>query len=144
MAMPMSPGQVRKRYEGIEKSQADDADSYYFQVRLNGEQKLIGFGEIYGIEWSNAAGFIRLGIGNQTDRRKGYGSEIMKLLQKFAFHELNLYRLTALIAGYNQPAIRLFKKNRFQEEARSRQAILRYGRRWDLLIFGLLVDDWVG
>ena len=112
MAMPLSPSQVKKRYEDIEKSQAEDKDSTYLQVRLNADQRLIGFGEVYGIEWSNAVGFIRLGIGNQTDRRQGYGSEILKLLLKFAFHELNLFRLTALIAGYNQPAIRLFKINK--------------------------------
>jgi len=144
LAMPKSPGQVKKRYEEIEKSQDGRENNYYFHVRLLDGERLIGFAGINWIEWSNATGFIRLGIGSPDDRRKGYGSEILRLLLRFAFDELNLYRLTARIAGYNETAVGLFEKWGFMEEVRSRQALQRFGRRWDLLQYGLLADEWAG
>jgi len=36
----------------------------------------------------------------------------------------------------------LLKKSGFVEEVRRRKALDRDGRRWDLLIFGLLKDEW--
>lgn len=144
LAMPQSISQVKKRYEAIDKSQNERENGYYFQVRLKADLRLIGFGEIYWIEWSNAAGFIRLGIGSPDDRRQGYGSEILGILLRFAFREINLFRLTAPIAAYNQPALGIFEKFGFREEVRSRQSLMRYGRRWDLLLFGLLEHDWAG
>ena len=143
-AMPQSPSQVKKRYEEIEKSQEDRENSFYFHVRLLEDNRLIGFAEISWIEWSNAAGFVRLGIGSPNERRQGYGSEILELLLRFTFTELNLFRLTARIAGYNLPAIGLFQKFGFVEEVRSREALQRFGKRWDLLHLGLLADEWTG
>ncbi len=56
--------------------------------------------------------------------------------------KLNLYRLGAEIADYNLGAKRLFEKAGFIEEVRRRQALVRAGRRWDLLLYGLLCPDW--
>ena len=43
---------------------------------------------------------------------------------------------------YNQAVIVLLKKFGFVEEVRRRQAVERDGRRWDMLVFGLLRDEW--
>ncbi|MCI0520159.1 MAG: GNAT family N-acetyltransferase, partial [Chloroflexi bacterium] len=68
----------------------------------------------------------------------------LDLLLRFAFRELNLYRLTALVADYNEPAKRLFAQAGFVEEVRRREALHRDGRRWDQLFLGLLRQDWEG
>jgi RimJ/RimL family protein N-acetyltransferase len=64
------------------------------------------------------------------------------MLLRYAFDELNLYRLSASTVEYNTGAVRFFERAGFVVEVRRRQAIQRDGRRWDLLMLGLLRDEW--
>lgn len=141
-AAPMSAAQIKKNYEAIEKIQEEKDSRFYFTIRFRQDDRLIGFAEIAWIEWSNGTGSVRLGIGNPQDRRKGYGSEALSLLLRFAFDELNLFRLSAIIPEYNTPGLGLFSKFGFVEEVRRRQAIHRDARRWDSLELGLCAEDW--
>ena len=54
-----------------------------------------------------------------------------------------MFRVTANVAEYNASAIALMQKFGFTEEVRRRQSLEREGRRWDLLVFGLLKDEWL-
>lgn len=141
-AQPASPAQVKKRYEAIEKEQEEKKNQFYFALRMRSDDRLIGFARLYWIEWSNGTGFIQLGIGDPKDRLRGYGTEALELMLRFAFEELNLYRLTAVIPEYNSIALHLFSKAGFLEEVRRRQAVNRDGRRWDLLHLGILSEEW--
>lgn len=142
-ARPLSAAMVRKQYEKLEKQMDEDKNVYYFAIRAREDDHLIGRAVIQWIEWSNGNGFIRLGIGDAQDRGKGYGSQALELLLRFAFAELNLFRLTAIVPEYNTAAIGLLKKYGFIEEVRRRRSLERDGRRWDLLTFGLLRDEWL-
>ena len=64
------------------------------------------------------------------------------MLLRFAFAELNLFRVSAIAPEYNEGAIRLLKKFGFVQEVRRRRSLERDGRRWDLFVFGLLNDEW--
>jgi RimJ/RimL family protein N-acetyltransferase len=142
-AQPLSPAQVKKGYEKVEKSMEEDKNLFYFTIRERPEERLVGFARIYWVSWTHAAAFLQLGIGDMNDRRRGYGSQALELLLRYAFEELNLYRLTALVPEYNQAAQRFFEKAGFVIEVRRRQALNREGRRWDLLHMGLLRDEWL-
>ncbi|GAB4467265.1 MAG: GNAT family protein [Anaerolineales bacterium] len=141
-ARPMSPAMVKKKYEKLEKEIEESRSLFYFAIRAREDDRLLGKAIISRIEWSNGNGWIELGIGSADDRRKGYGAQALQMLLRFAFAELNLYRVTARVQEYNEAAIALLKKFGFTEEARRRQALDRDGRRWDLLVFGLLKDEW--
>ena len=141
-ARPMSAAMVKKQYEKLEKQVEEDKNLYYFAIRAREDDRLIGKAAIQWIEWSNGNGWLRLGIGAAEDRRKGYGTQALQMLLRFAFAELNLFRVTALVPEYNEGAITLLKKAGFSEEVRRRKAMERDGRRWDLLMFGLLNDEW--
>lgn len=143
IARPLSPAQVKKGYESIEKSMEEDKNLFYFTIRVRPDERLLGFARIYAVSWSHASGMLQLGIGDDQDRRKGYGSQALELLLRYAFEELNLYRLTVLVPEYNQPAWHFFEKAGFEIEVRRRQALHRDGHRWDLLHLGLLRDDWL-
>ena len=82
-----------------------------------------------------------LGIGDPADRGKGYGREALALMINYAFEELNLFKLTAVIPEYNRVALQLFAQAGFIEEVRRRQALHRYGRRWDVIHMGILRDE---
>lgn len=141
-ARPMSAAMVKKQYEKFEKQVEEEKNLYYFTVRSKADDRLIGKAAIEWIEWTNSNAFLRLGIGAAEDRRKGYGSQALQMMLRFAFSELNLFRVTANVQEYNEPAIALLKKFGFVEEVRRRQGLDRDGRRWDLLVLGLLKDEW--
>ena len=140
-ALPASPARIKKRYEAIEKEQDEDKNLFYFALRMRSDDRLIGFARLHWIEWSNGTGFVQLGIGDPKDRGQGYGSEALGLLLRFAFDELNLYRLTAIIPEYNAVALHVFSKAGFIEEVRRRQSVSRDGRRWDLIHLGILREE---
>jgi RimJ/RimL family protein N-acetyltransferase len=141
-ARPLTPAMVRKEYESIEKQMEDDKNIIYFTVRARPDDRFIGKAVIEWIDWSNGNGWLRIGIGASQDRRKGYGTQVLGLLLRYAFAEINLYRVTALVPEYNQGARRLFEKFGFVEEVRRRKALNRDGEFWDLIAYGLLVSEW--
>jgi len=141
-ARPMSAAMIKKQYEKLEKQVDEDKNLYHFMIRARADDRLIGKAAVQWIEWTNGNGFLRLGIGAAEDRRKGYGTQALRLLLRFAFAELNLFRVSAVVPEYNESAIALVKKFGFVQEVCRRQSLERDGRRWDLLVFGLLNDEW--
>lgn len=141
-ARPLSAAILRKQYEKLEKQIEEDKNLYHFMIRLRENDRLIGKASIQWIEWANGNGFLRLGIGAAEDRRKGYGTQALRMLLRFAFAELNLFRVTANVPEYNEGAIALLQKFDFVQEVCRRKALERDGRRWDLYVFGLLKDEW--
>ena len=142
-ARPMSAAILKKQYEKLEKKIDEDRNLYHFMIRAKADDRLIGKAMVQRIEWTNGNCSLRIGIGAAEDQRKGYGTQALKMLLRFAFAELNMFRVSANVAEYNAGAIALVNKLSFTEEVRRRQALEREGRRWDLLVFGLLKDEWV-
>lgn len=139
---PQAPWQAKKKLEELEKSIEEDKNFFHFRVRSRTDDRLLGFAELYWISWTNGTGLIRLGLGDPADWRKGYGRETLGLLLRYAFAELNLHRLTAVIPEYNLAALALFQSFGFVEEVRRRQALERDNRFWNLLNYGLLAEEW--
>jgi RimJ/RimL family protein N-acetyltransferase len=141
-ARPMSAAIIKKQYEKLEKQIEEDKNLYHFMIRTKADDRLIGKAIVQRIEWTNGNSFLRLGIGAAEDRRKGYGTQALQMLLRFAFAELNLFRVSAIVSEYNEGAIALLQKFGFVQEVCRRKALERDGRRWDLYIFGLLNDEW--
>ena len=141
-AMPISVALAKKQYEAIEKEIEESHNLYHFTIRMRADDRLVGFVRLFWIEWANGSGNLQLGIGDPADRRQGYGTEALRLMLRFAFQEVNLYRLSAWVPEYNPGALRLFEKAGFVTEVRRRQALNRDGRRWDMLHLGLLREEY--
>lgn len=146
---PLSPAQVKKKYEAIDKEMEEKKNLFHMAVRTrpspeaaSPDSRLVGFARLQWIEWNNGCGAVQIGIGDPNDRHQGYGREALSLMLHYAFAELNLFRLAAIIPEYNLAALGLFQKAGFVEEVRRRESLNRDGRRWDLLHFGLLCTEW--
>ena len=140
---PLAPAMVKKEYESLEKEIEEAKNLFYFTIRARADDRLLGKAVLEWIDWSNGNGYLRLGLGSGSDRGKGFGAQALGLLLRFAFAELNLFRVTIVIPEYCQAALALVNKFGFVEEVRRRKAILRDDRIWDLIIFGLLRSEWV-
>ena len=117
--------------------------SYYFTIRtLDGDQ-LIGELGLDVVNWSGRDAFVGLGIGETNYWSKGYGTDAMNILLRFAFSEINLRRVTLTVFEYNPRAIRSYEKAGFQHEGRLRKVLNKEGRRWDMLFMGILREEWL-
>ena len=104
------------------------------------------------IEASSLIGHVRLDRVDLRDRRaslalgiedfallgKGLGAEAIRLVQQYAFGELDLHRLSVRVVEYNHRAIRAYEKCGFVIEGREREAALVDGQWCDDVMMGIL------
>jgi RimJ/RimL family protein N-acetyltransferase len=123
---------------GLEK---DDPCDYTFLVHTLKDDKLIGFFGLW-VNWNNGEAWIGIGIGESEFWGKGYGTDAMRLALRYAFHELNLRRVTLGVFEYNERAQKSYLKAGFVHEGRIREEIHRNGQRWDAVQMGILREEW--
>jgi len=117
--------------------------SYYFSIRTLAEDRLIGDIGLDVVDWPGRDAFVGLGIGEPEYWGKGYGTDVMNILLRFAFTEVNLRRVTLTVFEYNPRAIRSYEKAGFCHEGRLRRVLNKEGRRWDILYMGILREEWM-
>lgn len=137
-AFPQSDEQLTKRLEAGEQGKTN----FLFGIRPSHEDKLLGLIELDGIIWPHGTSALSIAIGEPTERGQGYGQEAMKLILDFAFRELNLHRVFLTVFSYNTTAIALYEKLGFTHEGTHRQHLQRDGQRFDMLLYGILREEW--
>ena len=138
-ARPRSEDEIARWLDSLGKQ----TNEYSFGIRLLETDELIGWVELDGIDWMHGNSALGIAIGNRSFWGLGYGTEAMRLALQFAFDELNLHRIFLTVFSYNERAIWVYEKLGFQLEGRYREHLLRDGQRHDLLIYGLLRQEWV-
>jgi len=136
-AIPKSQKDMMKLLEYYETSE----DKFIFAVRLLDSNKLIGVAGFDEIIWTNGVATTFIGIGDKTVKGNGFGKEAMELLLDFGFNELNFYRIQLNVIEYNKIAIALYESVGFIKEGTYREFIYRDGKRYDLLLYGILKQE---
>lgn len=72
---------------------------------------------------------------------QGYATEAMRALAGFAFDELGLHRLEAIVLAFNAASIRVLEKIGMQREGVKREAYFLDGNFVDLYCYGLLTPS---
>ncbi|WP_411735957.1 GNAT family N-acetyltransferase [Paenibacillus sp. M2] len=135
IAVPLTPDET-----GSSSVRRDNG--FEFALRTLEGNRFIGFTALYRIEWNNRSARLAIGIGEENDRGKGYGSDALALILRYGFHELNLNRIALEVIEYNEAARRAYLKAGFREEGRQRSAVLRDGMHYDLISMSILAEEW--
>jgi RimJ/RimL family protein N-acetyltransferase len=118
-------------------------NQHWFSIRTLTDDTLLGDIDLYIYNWPGRDAFVGLGIGEREFWGKGYGTDLMKLILRYAFSEVNLNRVTLTVFEYNPRAIRAYEKAGFRHEGRMRKLLNKEGKRWDLLFMGILREEWM-
>lgn len=140
VAIPYSVRQITEWYEKYFLEPAPN--EYHFTIHTRDVGRLVGDIELDGISWPNRECYVGISIGDPEDWGKGYGTDAMRIILKYAFTELNLRHVSLNTFEYNPRAIRSYEKAGFCHEGRVRKYLNRNGRRWDLLYMGILYEEW--
>lgn len=139
-AMPIATQRLQQIIRGhAEKERAGD---FRFLIQHLQDDRLIGETGLRDASSQHHNAWVFIGIAERTLWGKGYGSDAMQILLRFAFMELNLHRVNLGTYEYNPRAIRAYEKIGFVQEGKTRQAVKRAGKRWDDVYMGILRAEW--
>ena len=99
---------------------------------------------VHSIDWVNRTVGVDIKVNiNEPKRKHGDAKDAYYAALCYVFDELNLNRVTAKILEYNLPSLNLFKTMGFKEEGVIRSAVFKSGSYHNLIIMGLLRDDFI-
>lgn len=72
----------------------------------------------------------------------GYATEAARAMVSFGFSDLGLHRISAQCIAENVASVRVLQRLGMKQEGRLREKEHFKGRWWDVLLFGLLAEEW--
>ena len=140
--LPLPQAEFERRFETMLEAQRNQRELHY---GIEDEQgKLIGAVGLGRVDWKNRNAELYIAIGEKNRWDQGYGTEAITGLLEFAFRTLNLHRIWLPALALNQRAIRCYEKCGFQHEGRAREALFQEGRYHDVLVMGILQEEFTG
>lgn len=97
------------------------------RVIIDAENTAIGTAVLSDIDYKNGTAQIHIKLMPGDNRHKGYGSDTVNTLVRYAFHELRLHCVYAHVNEHNEASQRLFHKCGFQQEGVLRDRIYKGG-----------------
>lgn len=104
----------------------------------------IGNTNLFEVKAEDRKAKLGIMIGERSCWSKGYGTDALMTLLRFAFEEMNLNRVELDVFDFNERGIAAYRKCGFVEEGRRRQALYRGGKYHDVLVMGVLRGEWRG
>jgi RimJ/RimL family protein N-acetyltransferase len=144
MYLPMTEMSEEKFIEELGTTRARSDALFVIEVIEGKSTKPIGNCGLGQINPKDHNAQLGIAIGEKDYWGKSYGTEAARLLIDYGFQQLNLHRISSAAFAFNERSIKLHKKLGFQEEGRLRQAMFKNGQYNDLMVFGLLKEEWGG
>ncbi|MDR6549212.1 GNAT family protein [Paenibacillus qinlingensis] len=124
-------------------SQREEDKRYAFGIFLKETQQLIGDIALFEVQRGPHQKCILGYSMDQAHNGKGYMTEAIQLILKYAFEEVGLQRVEAGVMPRNVGSIRVLEKAGFQQEGLNRKLLEINGKREDHLLFAMLAEDFL-
>jgi RimJ/RimL family protein N-acetyltransferase len=109
----------------------------------NLEGKPIGTIQLYEIDEQDKSCKLGIRIGDRDYWSRGYGTDAVKTLVKYAFMNMGLYRVALRVYEFNDRAARCYEKCGFKYEGRSRKSAYIDGDYYDEILMGVLKNEFL-
>ncbi|MDZ4768306.1 MAG: GNAT family protein [Chloroflexota bacterium] len=137
MVYPSADSDVQGWFDDI----IEKEEGYPFAVRRRDDDHLVGFVVMTNLFWQARHGMLILAI-DPGQQGRGYGTDAVRVILKYAFLEMNLNRVGLEVMAYNDAARRVYEKVGFVLEGTARAFVYRDGVYYDMHAMGILRAEW--
>lgn len=110
-------------------------------VCLKDNNQYIGNVYLSNIDYVNRSATSHVLIGNKTYWGNGYATEAIKLLLSYAFDELGLHRVNAVILESNVGSLKMHKKCGYVYEGTLRDSVWKNGKFQNQIVLSILSNE---
>jgi len=135
---PQSLARLQAEYD--QEAAKGGRDRPFFAIEADG--KVIGACGLHHVDATAHTAELGIAIGDKDYWGRGFGRESVRLLLEYAFRYLNHRKVWLRVHGKNERAIRAYKACGFVEEGRQRAHVWSDGAYDDLVLMGVLRDEW--
>ena len=126
--------------EWLEHAIASNANERHFAVERRDDRSHIGNASLHNIDWVSRTAWFGLFIGEPTAWNRGFGTDAIQTLVRFAFEDMNLVKLRVNVFDYNEKAKHVLTTHGFVEEGKLRRDFFREGTYHDIVILSVFRD----
>lgn len=131
---PLTLAEVKRSYRRLQ------ADQFGWSVEYTG--RCIGSARLHGLVQADQRASYAIGIWDSKVWGQGLGTEVTRLVLRYAFERLRLHRVSLRVLAYNHRAIRCYEKCGFVREGVERESALVAGEWHDDFIMGILQQEY--
>jgi RimJ/RimL family protein N-acetyltransferase len=133
----MARSRFERRYEELVNDPPEDLEF----LAVTRADILVGYVELAQVSHLERRAAIGFVVGDRAARRQGVGSAAVVLAVDFGFQLKDLDRVYAEVYAFNAPSLRLLERVGFTREGVLRQHDVHQGRRVDVVVWGMLRDE---
>lgn len=120
---------------------SQNSNQHQFAIVRLEDDKLIGNCGIHNLDHLKQCAEVGLFIGDEENRSKGYGQDVLNLLLNYGFNYLNLNNIMLKVFSFNEVAINCYKKVGFKEIGRRRKSYYLKGKFYDDVYMDILREE---
>jgi RimJ/RimL family protein N-acetyltransferase len=114
------PRSLYQREQEFETFQTD-TDPSVVRMIIEADGRAVGDIDLFHIEARNRNALVGMGIWRAEDRDRGYGTDALRAMLRWAFRDLNLRRVELSVEPENARAVHVYKKLGFVMEGCRRE-----------------------
>lgn len=111
-------------------------------VALIQDNSAVGTVILSDIDQKNGTAQIHIKMSKNDGRGKGYGTDAVRTMVKYAFCELRLNCIYANILSYNSVSMHVFEKCGFSKDGLLRQRVFKNGQYLDIFAYSITHKDY--
>jgi len=131
---------ITREKQWLEKVQENN--EYQFAIVKKDDDTLLGNCGLMDVNFLKQTAELGIFIGEASERNKGYGEEVIKLLIKYGFDYLNLNNIMLIVFSFNESAIKCYKKCGFKEFGRRHNVVTIKNKLYDDIYMEILKEDY--
>ncbi len=121
----------------------DDETNFFFAIDELRSGKHIGSTALQKVFHFDGTAIAGMMIGDQKYWGKGYGTDALMTLLRFAFFDQNLRRINTAAIAFNKRSIRMQQKCGLKVEGIKRKEVYKNGKYHDLVMLAVFRNDWL-
>lgn len=134
------PIAFQNEIEWLDRAMNGSTNERHFAVERKDDRTHVGNASIHEIDWVSRVAAFGLFIGEPSAWNRGFGSDAIRTLVRFAFDEMNLRKLRIHVFDYNDRAKHVLETQGFVMEGRLRQEFFREGTYHDIVVLSVFRD----